>query len=111
MIPAPLEAQFIRARVAVEVTLHQPLPRNRVNVITGQLIGTMMARGKVHQYRVSVGNGVIYLAPASWLVDSSHAAHRQELEAQLDVLIANYKQELFALHDAIQATKTLEGMA
>ncbi len=104
MIPPPLEAQFIRARVAVEVTLHQPLARNRVNVITGKLVGTMMARGKVHHYRVSVGEGVIYLAPPSWLVGDPPLTERQEKQAALDALIARHMQEIIAAHQALNAT-------
>ncbi len=88
MIPAPLEARFIRARVAVEVTLHQPLARNRVNVITGRLVGTMMARGKVHHYRVVVGESVIYFAPPSWLVVDPRPGLLQLEELILNQLIA-----------------------
>ena len=104
MIPAPLEARFIRARVAVEVTLHQPLARNRVNVITGRLVGTMMTCGKVHHYRVSAGDGVIYLAPPSWLVSDPPLPERQEKEAALDALIARHMQEIIAAHRALNAT-------
>ena len=104
MTPFPLEAQFIRARVAVEVTLHQPLARNRVNVITGKLVGTMIARGKVHHYRVSVGEGVTYLAPPSWLVGDPPLTERQEKQAALDALIARHMQEIIAAHQALNAT-------
>ncbi len=103
MIPAPLEARFIRARVAVEVTLHQPLGRRRVNVITGRLIGTMMARGKVHHYRVAVGEGVVYLAPPSWMVGNPPLPDRQEKQAALDALIAHHMQEIVAAHQALNA--------
>ncbi len=104
MIPSSLEAQFIRARVAVEVTLHQPLARNRVNVITGKLVGTMMARGKVHHYRVSVGEGVIYLAPPSWLVGDPPLTERQEKQAALEALVARHMQEIIAAHQTLNAT-------
>jgi hypothetical protein len=103
MILTPLDAQFIRAHVAVEVTLHQPLTRNRVNVITGRLVGTMMASGKVHHYRVSVGEGVIYLAPPSWLVGDPPLPERQEKQAALDALIARHMKEIIAAHQALDA--------
>ena len=77
------------------------MPRNRVNVITGRLVGTMMARGKVHHYRVVVGESVIYFAPPSWLVGDPPLPERQDAKATLDAIIARHVREMIAAHEAL----------
>jgi hypothetical protein len=50
------------------------LPGGDHETIPGILLGAMRARGEVHHYRVSVGGGLIYLAPRSWLAPASLSA-------------------------------------
>ena len=74
----PLGERYVRATSKATVTLHQPLPRKQRRVIIGRLLGEMHARGALHHYRVQDANGVVYLAPPTWLA----------LESRLDVVQA-----------------------
>jgi hypothetical protein len=57
---------YYPARVAVPVTLHRPTETGQ-EVIQGRLLGVMHHRGSLLHYRVSVGEGMCYLAPPHWL--------------------------------------------
>ncbi|WP_158745655.1 hypothetical protein [Acidisphaera sp. L21] len=63
---------FHRARVAIPVTLHRPTASGH-EIVAGKLLGTMHDRGSVLYYRVSVGEGMCYLAPPHWLDPDSQA--------------------------------------
>ena len=73
MSPRPLDIGFVHAATDVIVTMHQPGSRGAV-VHAGRLLSAVLRNGRLDHYRVSVGQGCVLLAPASWLPTGSRAA-------------------------------------
>jgi hypothetical protein len=55
---------YHRAPAPLPVTVHPPSGET----ITGVMLGTLHDRGAVLHYRISVGDGLFYLARPSWVV-------------------------------------------
>jgi hypothetical protein len=121
MNPAPLDDHFVRARVAVEVTMRRP--RSRTPEVIGTLLGAMYARGKLHHYRVQVGDGLIYLAPPGWLnsLDNHRAisasrvwqdyANPAAIPTAADRQVTEMLHELVAVLEARTGSTTPKGVA
>lgn len=72
--PSERDARYVRAAVAVEVELHQPLRRGRHRTIHGKLLGETRVNGRLHHYRVQATDGVVFITPPDWLTPESVAA-------------------------------------
>ena len=71
--PAPLEARFVRLADRIAVTFAKPVEHGRPEKITGDLLGTMYARGNVHHYRIAA-DAVVWIVPPIWLTPASRKA-------------------------------------
>ena len=77
MSPRPLNVGHIHAAVDVTVTVHQPGGPGAVVVHTGRLLAAVLRDNRLHHYRLSVGGGLVLLAPPSWLPSHSRPAVRE----------------------------------
>ena len=72
-VPASLEARFVSPAHRIAVTFAKPVEHGRPELVTGNLVGTMHARGAVHHYQVEAA-GVLWIVPPVWLVPASALA-------------------------------------
>ena len=77
MSPRPLNIGHVHAAKDVTVTMHQPGGASAIIVHTGRLLAAVLRDNRLHHYRVSIGEGLVLLAPPSWLPAHSRAAVRE----------------------------------
>ncbi len=61
---------YVPAPSPVRVVVRQPVKPEGHKRLTGTLLGSMFDRGQVHHHRISMGDGVLLLAPPAWVLDA-----------------------------------------
>ena len=77
MSPRPLNVGHVHAAKDVTVSVHQPRNAGAVIVHTGRLLAAVLRDNRLHHYRLSIGEGLVLLAPPSWLPAHGRAAVRE----------------------------------
>ncbi len=77
MIARSLRVRYVKAAAPLCVTIMQPLPGGTYQLVFGRILGEMHRGDELHHYRVSLGDGIVLLAPPEWLHPASHLAVKQ----------------------------------
>ena len=61
----------VAADLPVIVAFNQPMPDGSTRRSTGRLVAAILCDGRVHHYRISLGDGVMQLTPPGWIDQAS----------------------------------------